>query len=111
MSKRDLDLLLNDILECCEKIKKYTNGYNFDDFMNDDKTIDAVVRNFTIIGEACSNVDPDYKTINPQIDWRSIKDLRNRMIHDYTGTNYKVVWEIIKEYIEELEFQIKELLN
>ena len=50
MSKRDLDLLLNYILECCGKIKKYTNGYDFDDFLNDDKTIDAVVRNFTIIG-------------------------------------------------------------
>ena len=111
MSKRDLDLLLNDILECCEKIKKYTNGYTFDNFINDDKTIDAVVRNFTIIGEACSNVDSDYKDLNPQIEWRRIKSLRNRMVHDYTGTDYKIVWEIITEYIYELEFQIKELLN
>ncbi len=111
MSKRDLDLLLNDILECCSKIKKYTQGYIFDDFLNDDKTIDAVVRNFTIIGEACSNIDADYKIVNPQIDWRSIKDFRNRMVHDYTGTDYEVVWEIITEYIDDLEFQIKKLLK
>ena len=111
MSKRDLDLLLNDILESCEKIKKYTNGYTFEAFMNDDKTIDAVVRNFTIIGEVCSKVDPDYKKLNPQIEWRRIKSLRNRMVHDYSGTDYKIVWEIIKEYIDELEYQIQELLK
>ena len=111
MSKRDLDLLLNDILECCGKIKKYTNGYDFDDFLNDDKTIDAVVRNFTIIGEACSNVDSDFKDLNPQIEWKRIKSLRNRMVHDYTGTDYEVVWEIIIKYIDELEYQIKELLQ
>ena len=56
MSKRDLDLLLEDILESCRKIKKYTKDYSYDDFLNDDKTIDAVVRNFTIIGEACSKI-------------------------------------------------------
>lgn len=65
MSKRDLDLLLDDILECCQKIKKYTKDYSFDDFLNDDRTIDAVVRNFTIIGEAFSNIEPDFKSINP----------------------------------------------
>lgn len=111
MSKRDLDLLLDDILECCQKIKEYTKDYSFDDFTNDNKTIDAVVRNFTIIGEACANIHPDFKTANPQIQWREIKDFRNRIVHDYTGINYDVVWEIITKYIDELEFQIEKLLE
>lgn len=111
MSKRDLDLLLDDILECCQKIKKYTKDHSYDEFQNDDKTIDAVVRNFTIIGEACSNIDSDFKSVNPQIKWREIKDFRNRVVHDYTGTNYEVVWEIITKYIDELEFQIDNLIK
>jgi uncharacterized protein with HEPN domain len=110
MSKRDLDLLLEDILECCQRIKEYTKDYSFDDFINDKKTMDAVIRNLTIIGEAISNIPTDFKTINPQIEWRNIKDLRNRMVHDYTGIDYKIVWKIITEYIEELEFQIQELI-
>ena len=68
MSKRDLELLLNDILESCENIKNYTNGFNFEDFVNDKKTIDAVVRNFITIGEATSNINPDFKFLNPLID-------------------------------------------
>jgi uncharacterized protein with HEPN domain len=110
MSKRDLDLLLEDILECCQRIKEYTKDYSFDDFIKDKKTMDAVIRNLTIIGEAISNIPSDFKTINPQIEWRNIKDLRNRMVHDYTGIDYKIVWKIITEYIEELEFQIQELI-
>ncbi len=68
MSKRDLDLLLEDILECCKKIKEYTKDYSYVDFINDNKTIDAVARNFTTIGEACSNIHSDFKTTNPQIE-------------------------------------------
>ena len=111
MSKRDLNLLLYDILECCQKIKKYTFGYTFDDFLDDDKTIDAVIRNFTIIVEATSNIDQDFKIKNPQIQWREIKDFRNKMVHDYTGTDNGIVWDIVSNYIEELEFQIQELLQ
>src|SRR6478609_5472474 len=105
MSKRDLKLLLEDILECSGKIKKYTKGYTYDDFINDDKTVDAVVRNFEIIGEASSNIDNDFKTFNPQVNWRDMKTLRNRMIHDYTGVDYEIVWEIINKYLDDLEFQ------
>ena len=111
MSKRDLDLLLDDILECCGKIKQYTAGYSLDEFLNDNKTIDAVVRNFSVIGEAVSNIDKDFKITNPQIEWKRIKNLRNRMVHDYTGTDYEIVWEIITNFIDDLELQIQELLK
>jgi uncharacterized protein with HEPN domain len=67
MSKRDLKLLLEDIKECSQKIKKYTKGYSFADFVNDDRTVDAVIRNFEIIGEASSNIDKDFKIRTPQI--------------------------------------------
>jgi len=111
MSKRDLKLLLQDIQECVQKIQKYTLDYSFDDFMSDDKTVDAVIRNFEIIGEASSNIDKDFKTINPQVSWSGMRYLRNRMIHDYTGVDYEIVWEIITKYLNELEFQIDNLIK
>lgn len=61
MSNRETQLLLEDILEACQKILSYTGGMGFDDFVRDDKTIDAVVRNFEIIGEAANRVPEDFK--------------------------------------------------
>ncbi len=61
MSKRDLKLLLEDMLESAQKINRYTSNLNVDSFQKDDKTIDAVVRNFEIIGEAANRIDPDFK--------------------------------------------------
>lgn len=111
MSKRDVKLLLQDIQECAQKIQKYTLRYSFDDFIADDKTVDAVIRNFEIIGEASSNIEQDFKTNNPQISWTDMKNLRNRMIHDYTGVDYEIVWEIITKYLNELKFQIDNLIK
>ena len=60
MSKRDNDLLLEDILEAAGKIRKYCFGLSFQEFLEDDKTIDAVIRNFEVIGEASNRIDPDF---------------------------------------------------
>ncbi len=70
MSKRSSNLLLLDMKEAAEKILKYTKGLSFEDFLTDDKTIDAVVRNFEIIGEASLRIDEDFRLENPQIEWK-----------------------------------------
>lgn len=110
MSKRDLFLLLEDMLEAALKIKRYTNGMDFDAFCKDDKTIDAVVRNFEIIGEAANRVDPDFKLQNPDLEWNHLRGFRNRIVHDYFGIDYEIVWSIIEEnldiYIEWIEILI-----
>jgi len=111
MSKKDRKVLLNDILESISKIRKYTVGYNLDLFLEDDKTIDAVVRNFEIIGEVSSKIDEEFQIQHPEVEWKRMKGLRNRMIHDYSGIDYEVVWDIIENYLEELEFQIEQLLK
>jgi len=104
-------LLLQDIQECAQKIQRYTNEYTYDSFIDDDKTVDAVIRNFEIIGEASSKIEKDFKLKTPQINWSDLKSLRNRMIHDYTGIDYLIVWEIITNYISELEFQVDILIK
>jgi uncharacterized protein with HEPN domain len=111
MSKQDRNILLSDILESIQKIKKYTNGMNIEEFLKDDKTIDACVRNFEIIGEVSSKIDEDFKLVHSEIEWKRMKGLRNRMIHDYSGIDYELVWDIITDYIDELEFQVQQLLK
>jgi len=111
MSKKDRNVLLNDILESISKIRKYTNGYDLVMFLDDDKTMDAVVRNFEIIGEVSSKIDEEFQIQHPEVEWKRMKGLRNRMIHDYSGIDYEVVWDIIESYLEELEFQVEKLLK
>lgn len=102
MSNREIQLLLEDILEAAKKILSYTRGMSFEGFIKDDKTIDAVVRNFEIIGEAANRVPGDFKTDHPEIEWHRIIGFRNRIIHEYFGINYSMVWKIKEENIPEL---------
>ena len=111
MSKRSSDLLLLDMKEAAEKILKYTQGLSFEDFLADDKTIDAVVRNFEIIGEASLRFDEDFRLENPQIEWKKLRGFRNRIVHDYFGIDYEIVWSILTQDLEELVFQLDQLLN
>jgi uncharacterized protein with HEPN domain len=74
MSKREPFLLTQDRLESIQKIKSYTLGMTWQDFQNDDKTIDAVIRNFEIIGEAANRVPNDIKDRNEQINWHIIEN-------------------------------------
>ena len=111
MSKRSSYLLLLDMKEAAEKILKYTQGLSFEDFLADDKTIDAVVRNFEIIGEASLRIDEDFRLENPQIEWKKLRGFRNRIVHDYFGIDYEIVWSILTQDLEELVFQLDQLLN
>jgi uncharacterized protein with HEPN domain len=111
MSKRSSDLLLLDMMEAAVKILKYTQGLTFEDFLADDKTIDAVVRNFEIIGEASLRIDEDFRLENPQIEWKKLRGFRNRIVHDYFGIDYEIVWSILTQDVEELVFQLDQLLN
>jgi uncharacterized protein with HEPN domain len=102
MSKRDTLLLLDDMLQSAYKIKEYTKGLQFESFLNDNKTIDAVVRNFEIIGEAANNIDQDYRIKNPELEWKRIIGFRNRIVHEYFGVDYQIVWSIIESYLDQL---------
>lgn len=110
MSNRDLILLLEDMHESALKIKRYTTNLDYDSFLNDDKTIDAVVRNFEIIGEASNRIDPDFRIMNSEIEWNRIRGFRNRIVHDYFGIDYEIVWTIIENDLENLIEQIESVI-
>lgn len=95
------------MLEAALKIETYTLNYSFNDFVNDDKTIDAVVRNFEIIGEAASRINPDFQAENSEVPWKKLKGYRNRLIHEYFGVDNKIVWDIIEGELPDLIEEIR----
>jgi len=96
MSKRSLQLLVEDIWESIEKIERYTEGMARGDFENDDKTTDAVVRNLEIVGEAAGRLPMDFVNQHSEIEWVKIVGLRNRIVHEYFGVDPQIIWQIIK---------------
>ena len=102
MSRRDTQLLIEDILEAANRILTYTRDLSFEDFTADQKTVDAVARNFEIIGEAASRLPEEFKSKHPDINWIRITGLRNRIIHEYFGVDYSLVWKIKLDYIPQL---------
>jgi uncharacterized protein with HEPN domain len=99
------------MLDAALKISHYTEGMTFDSFVEDNKTIDAVVRNFEIIGEAANQTDPDFRSKHPEIEWTRIRGFRNRIVHDYFGIDYEIVWTIIESYLGELIEMLEVLIN
>lgn len=109
MSDRSSKLLIEDILLSAQKIQRYTAGLNFEEFTVDEKTVDAVARNFEIIGEATNRLSSDFKAQYSNIDWNRIRGFRNRIVHDYFGIDYSIVWNIIENYLPELEIKFRKL--
>lgn len=99
------------MLESANKIKKYTKNLDYEKFIKDDKTVDATVRNFEIIGEAANRIDPDFKAQNPDIEWGKMRGFRNRIVHAYFGIDYKIVWSIIENNLEGLIYQLEALIE
>jgi len=97
MSRRPAPLLLEDIWEAVEKIERYVSGLNHDAFVKDDKTVDSVVRNLEIIGEAANRLPQNFKTQHSEIEWPKIIGLRHRIVHDYFNIDVEIVWQIIQK--------------
>jgi uncharacterized protein with HEPN domain len=110
MSNRNTNLLLNDIIESGEKILHYVQGLSYDQFLNDDKTIDAVIRNFEVIGEAANRLPDDFKESHQEIDWYRIRGFRNRIVHHYFGVDYAILWQIKETFLPEMLLEIKRLV-
>ncbi len=109
MSNRQPALLIGDILDSANKIITYTGGMTFEEFCADSKTFDAVIRNFEIIGEAAGRLPDDFKQLHPQIDWHRIRGVRNRIVHDYMGIDYEIVWEIKSHFLPSLILNLDNL--
>lgn len=109
MSKRDPDLLLEDIRSALARIERYTSEMQREQFLADEKTIDAVVRNLEIIGEAVRCLSDDFKLQYVGVPWGQIAGLRNRIVHDYFGLDLEIIWQVLRMSLREFKQQLDEI--
>ena len=107
MPHRSWELRIADITEAIEIVFEYTAGMSFEQFVSDRKTIDAVIRNFIIIGEAASHLPDDLIVRHPELPWREMRDMRNIVVHEYFGVDNRVVWETLQKNLPPLLLQLR----
>ncbi len=107
MSERKPSGIIEDILKCIEHIQSYTGKLSFETFSSHFMTVEACLYNIQVIGEAVSQLPEDVKENNPQIPWSLIKGMRNRLIHEYFGTDLQLVWNVIKNELPAFENDLK----
>ena len=107
MSERKPSDAIKDILKCMKHIHAYTGNISFDEFSTNFMVVEACLYNVQVIGEAISQLPQPIKNNYPQIPWLLIKGMRNRLIHEYFGTDLQVVWNVIKNELPALENNFK----
>lgn len=110
-SERDNILYLEDIVLAMDRIHEYITGLDFIKFKRDYKTVDAVIRNFEVIGEASKNLSKVIKDNYPNIPWEEMYRLRNRISHEYFGIDYEIIWDIISRHLPNNHKDIKAVLD
>ena len=106
MSRRSVRLLIEDMLERIGRIERFLEGMDREAFLRDEKTIDSVVRNLEVIGEAASRLPQPFKGRHPEIPWSRIVGLRHRIVHEYFDVDPALVWEILRTELVELKAQL-----
>ncbi len=99
------------MIEYIDKAMKYTKGYTFEEFCNDEKTIDATVFSISQIGELVKNIEKETMQKYSFIEWNMIKGLRNRIVHDYEGISLKSIWYVLNHDIIQLKQDIQKIID
>ncbi len=110
MSDRDWRLFLKDIRECSVRVLEYAGAMTSEEFFEDRKTLDAVMRNLAIIGEAAKKIPADVRRKYPDIPWKKMAGLRDIVVHDYFGIDEDIIWDVVSVRIPELK-QSMDVMN
>jgi uncharacterized protein with HEPN domain len=107
---RDYRVYLEDILEAAGRIKEYSHEHTLSSLGRDRKTLDAIVRNLEIIGEAVKGIPAEIRLKYPSEDWRRIAGLRDVLIHEYFGLDTEIIWDIVVNKLDSLESTVRRVL-
>lgn len=111
MPKRNDQLLLEDIAESIDDIVHFTGDLTYEEFATDKKTFNAVIRSLTVIGEAANRLSSEITANYTEVEWIKVVAFRNRLVHEYFGIDYEMVWEVIKNYLSTLKRYVEKILN
>ncbi len=99
------------ILDAIKAIKFYTEGMDFKEFKKDQKTVDAIVRQFEIIGEATRHITTAYRECHTQVAWQKMVSMRNFLAHEYLRIDLDIIWDTVKKQLPELKKLLTPLLK
>ena len=108
---RDIQVYVEDIIEAINNIEKYTRGLTYETFAKDKKTVDAVIRNFEIIGEATKYIPERVRKEYPKVPWKDMAGMRDKLIHGYFGVDIRRVWKTVKEDLLDLKPSFEKILK
>jgi len=104
-------MYLTDIQTAMSRIAEYIKDYTFTEFKRDYKTVDAVIRNFEVIGEASKSLPSEIKMKYPEVPWDEMYLLRNKVSHEYFGVDYEIIWDVATNYLPENKTQIDTIID
>ncbi len=105
------DVIIGKMLGYIEKILRYTQAMDYDTFIKQEVVLEACVFNLSQLGELAGRADDEYRAIHKEIPWSQIYGLRNRIVHDYEGVNFVLVWEIISNDLPELRETLRNIVS
>ena len=109
--KREFILYLEDMLHSMDRIEEYLGELDFRKFKQTYIVVDAIIRNFEIIGEASKNIPTDIQKKYPEIPWRKMYGLRNLIAHEYFGIDYEMIWEIARKNLPQNRIDLIEIIR
>ncbi|MBF0497123.1 MAG: DUF86 domain-containing protein [Deltaproteobacteria bacterium] len=111
MTQREYQDYFNDILNSIDQVDFFIGTMTYEEFLNDGKTLNAVIRSFEVIGEAVKHLPKSIKDQNTSIPWKKIAGMRDKLIHEYFGIDYVILWKTARDTLPKLKEEISAIIN
>lgn len=111
MKNKEYGDYIQDIYDSIEEVGEFVAEMTFEEFSKDRKTINAVIRSIEVIGEASKNIPNSLKEKYPDIPWKKMAGMRDKLMHEYFGVDLEIIWQVIKQDLPLLKALIKKILS